>query len=84
MPTSATTQLRNTVRYLRTSKVVKGVSYIILMAVFIIKAILDPSTGSIIAAIFMAVAMILIFAITYGLSESNQGASDQEPPEGRK
>jgi hypothetical protein len=54
------------------------------MALFIIKAILDPSTGSIIAAVFMAVAMTLILTITYGLSESNQGNSDQEPPEGRK
>jgi hypothetical protein len=81
MPTSATTQLRNTLRYIRTNKIVKGVSSVILMAVFIIKASLDPSTGSIIAAVFVSVAMILSLIITYGLSESNQGDSDQESPE---
>jgi hypothetical protein len=84
MPTSATTPLRNTLRYLRTSKIVKGVSSIILMAVFIIKAIIEPSRGSIFAAVFVTVLMLLTIAITYGMSESNHSDSDQEPPGSRK
>jgi hypothetical protein len=82
MPTSAATSLRKTLRYLRTSKFVKGVSCIILMAIYIIKAIIEPSTGSIFAAVFMTLFMLVIITITYGMSESNHRDSDQEPPKG--